>query len=184
MPTVRKLTPAEISDQNTQESTLTIATLDVPDAVKAVLTKINIGILTVNKSSFNDQSFESVVESQLIKLNVRYIAQPNGTQSPPDFRLFIDNHEYNLELKSSKNGYAMWNSSLPVENTIYFYVNTKDNTRAVFLGRDIMSIAETELLLEYSAKYNQLAAEYNARLQDSAWSVYPRKMFENRKRLA
>ena len=148
-----------------------------------------------NKS--HQRSVEGVIEKRGIekydgsnKQEVYYRSEPNGTQQPPDIRVYKkDNEEKtiyycDIECKSCENGYKpMWNANYPSNNMIYVYANKKDNRTIVFTGDKLVSPEIRGIFEDYKTKTKQLELETNKRLADLSMNnpyrmaVYARNMF-------
>lgn len=95
-----------------------------------------------------------------------YIAQPSGSQGSPDFLIFDYGDRFvGIECKSGQSGLCpMWNDSLPGRNVIYVLSSGEMNQTTIFLGDDVLSEAERQLMeaqerevAEVVKKYNQLS---------------------------
>lgn len=118
-----------------------------------------------------------------------YIHQPNGSQKPPDFRVY-DNDEYiDIECKSSKSSYKpMWNCSIPNRLTYYLFTNTKENNTLIIKGDRIVTIPLIKILNEYKLETKKLENRFNDLLKELSedenpykMSVYARNMFVQRR---
>jgi hypothetical protein len=95
-----------------------------------------------------------------------YIKQPAGSQGFPDILV----KDYNarlvaLECKSVKGGGTpMWNDSLPKFNAIYIMNSGKYNATTLFLGQDVISQEELDLMKELEEENNKRAKEYATKL--------------------
>jgi hypothetical protein len=114
-----------------------------------------------------------------------YIPQPNGSQSPPDFRVVANGESVDIECKSCKNGYKpMWNASYPKDDTVYVFTNRKDNNTMVFFGNKIVTPQVKAIYDDYIEQNKQLEKVFNQRLNALSveqnpyrMRVYARNMF-------
>jgi len=95
-----------------------------------------------------------------------YINQPAGSQGFPDVLVLdFDNRFIAFECKSSSGGGCpMWNDSLPKPNSIYIMNSGKYNQTTMFLGRDVITQAEQDLMDEQEKAIEKIVNEYKAKL--------------------
>lgn len=129
--------------------------------------------------------------SKLETNGLYYIPQPNGAQAPPDFRIFANDEQLDIECKSCKQGYKpMWNASYPKEDMAYVYTNKRDNNTLLFLGSEIVTPEVKEIYDEYVELNKKLHSEINQKLNrlnetqnPYGMQVYARNMFVQTKHL-
>lgn len=151
--------------------------------------------------TFNYKTHEQSVEDIIIqsgfilkhkdeKINgYCYLNQPNGSQNPPDFRVFDGESFIDIECKSKKTGYKpMWNSSIPNKDTFYIFSNQKDNCTLVIEGKDIITQKLEYELNQYKKETKLLENKYNKILKELSENdnpyqigVYARNMFVQNK---
>ena len=99
---------------------------------------------------------EIVINKLLVKHQLAFEYQPNGSQKSPDFRINISNISekkfLDIELKSTKGAYPMYNGGLPQKDVVYIFCSKKYNKTTIFFGRDIITERKREL-------YNELVTE-------------------------
>ena len=97
-------------------------------------------LLPYKSNSQDNPLHEQQVEELLIKHNLKYIAQPNGIQASPDFRVFLDSgRTVDIECKSSKQTYPTYNGGLPKEGVVYIFSSKRYNETTVFFVDDVVS---------------------------------------------
>ena len=157
--------------------------------------------LKYSDNTFNSKAHEQSVENIIInsgftlktKLeptkNYCYLNQPNGSQNPPDFRVFDNKYYIDIECKSKKTGYKpMWNCSIPDSSTFYIFTNQKDNETLIIEGKHITTPILEKHLNEYKEATKLLENQHNKILKnlneiDNPYniSVYARNMFVQNK---
>ena len=118
-------------------------------------------VLTLGyKSNSQDNPLhEQQVEELLIKHNINYVAQPNGIQNSPDFRVTLENgRTVDLECKSSRQTFPTYNGGLPKKGVVYIFSSAKYDETTVYFAEDVVSERKREL-------YNQLVDDLNAVLK-------------------
>ena len=118
-----------------------------------------------------------------------YISQPNGSQKPPDFRVFDGDEQIDIECKSKKTGYKpMWNSSIPCKDTFYIFTNQKDDKTLIIEGKNIITLKLENILNDYKKETKLLEHKYNKILKKLSETdnpcdigVYARNMFQQNK---
>jgi len=92
-----------------------------------------------------------------------YIAQPGGSQGSPDF-LILDhgNRFIGIECKSGKDGLCpMWNDSVPGHNVIYVLSSGKMDRTTIFLGPDVISDVEKQLMKLQEEEIAEVVKKWN-----------------------
>ena len=116
-------------------------------------------VLTLGyKSNSQDNPLhEQQVEQLLIKHNLNYVAQPNGTQKSPDFRVTLDNGKtVDIECKSSKQTFPTYNGGLPKEGVVYIFSSKKYNETTIFFADDVVSAKKRKLFANLEQELNSL----------------------------
>jgi hypothetical protein len=124
--------------------------------------------------------------------NIVYEYQPNGSQKPPDFIICCfdkDKNEINnnykiikIECKSSKNGKPIWNCSIPDEDTIYIYYDTRKKLIYIFNGNEIISKEKKTEIIKFNDDIKKLCDDFNkTKLSNTNMSYYPRQMINQTK---
>lgn len=95
-----------------------------------------------------------------------FISQPCGTHDSPDFLVKLEHGVvFGIECKSSDGYCPMYNSGGIKQNLIYVLSSKKKNQTTVYVGRDIMTIAQQNLINELIQKQKVLEKEYNEKLK-------------------
>jgi len=119
---------------------------------------------------------ENQIEELLIKHKIKYIAQPNGSQQFPDFRLL--DYELDIECKSVK-GYApMWNRGLPRPDALYILTSKKLNRSGAFFGKQVCSEKKYKKLIERDKQYKQMIKDDQD--AEDGFEIYPRLAFKDK----
>ena len=97
-----------------------------------------------------------------------FISQPCGTHGNPDFLVCFNSKIFGFECKSTTgcNYCPMYNSGGIKPNIIYIFSNEKCNETTLYLGSDIITEAQNDLIDELIHKQRQLETEYNERLKE------------------
>ena len=119
---------------------------------------------------------ENQVENLLKKHNIKYVAQPNGSQKFPDFHL--EEYDIFLECKSIQGKTPKLNSHLPKHNIIYILASGKANKVNIFLGQDILSAEDKKIAQDIMADNKKYIIENNKNMP-KGWAAYPRKDYIN-----
>tara|TARA_Y100000389_G_C17415096_1_gene493218 strand:- start:926 stop:1567 length:642 start_codon:yes stop_codon:yes gene_type:complete len=124
-------------------------------------------LLPYKSNSQDNPLHEQQVEELLIKHGFRYIAQPNGIQASPDFRVFLENGKtVDIECKSSKQTFPTYNGGLPKEGVVYIFSSNRYNQTTIFFADDVVSTKKRQ-------QFNNLTEELNAVLKlhqmDEGW---------------
>lgn len=95
-----------------------------------------------------------------------FIVQPGSSQAFPDILIRdFDDRFIPFECKSVKSsGTPMWNDSLPRPYGVYILTSAKYNETTLFLGKDVISKEELDLMNEQSKVMKQIAEEYKKKL--------------------
>jgi hypothetical protein len=95
-----------------------------------------------------------------------FILQPAGSQGFPDILVKDFNDRFvAVECKSGQTGLCpMWNDSLPRPLTIYVLASGIQNATTIFMGRDVISPEEQELMDEEERTIAKIVKEYNQRM--------------------
>jgi len=135
--------------------------------------------------------FVKIEKNEVPNTESYFMSQPNGKQSPPDFRVFSNGEYIDIECKSCQANYKpMWNASYPSDDMVYVYTNKKDNETLVFSGAEVVTPAVKEIYEEYKVLNKKLHQEVNNKLKALSESdnpygmqVYARNMFVQSKNL-
>ena len=96
--------------------------------------------LSYKSNSQDNPLHENQVEDLLIKHGFDYVAQPNGIQASPDFRVTLKNGKtVDIECKSSEQTYPTYNGGLPKEGVVYIFSSKRYNETTVFFAEDIVT---------------------------------------------
>lgn len=114
-------------------------------------------------SNINNEDIQSISS---IMPNNTYMRQPCGPNSSPDFIIkFADNIIIPLECKSADGYYPVYNSGGIKKNIIYAFCSKKTNSTTLYCGKDIITIAQQELIDELIIKQRELEEKYNELLK-------------------
>ena len=137
--------------------------------------------LKYSSNSQDNSHHEEAVESLLIKHNLTYEYQPNGTHQSPDFRVHHNGKTYDIECKSSKEAYPTYNGGLPKEGVIYVFSSKKYNETTVFFAEDVVSEKKRELYKKLIADLRITLKEYQTMPEwqdpERGFDFYIRNMF-------
>ena len=123
--------------------------------------------LPYKSNSQDNPLHEKQVEELLIKHNLKYVAQPNGIQASPDFRVFLENGKtVDIECKSSKQTYPTYNGGLPKEGVIYIFSSKRYNETTVFFADDVVSKKKSQ---QFSNLVEELNAVLKLHQMDEEW---------------
>ena len=123
--------------------------------------------LPYKSNSQDNPLHEKQVEELLIKHNLKYVAQPNGIQASPDFRVFLENGKtVDIECKSSKQTYPTYNGGLPKEGVIYIFSSKRYNETTVFFADDVVSKKKRQ---QFSNLVEELNAVLKLHQMDEEW---------------
>lgn len=117
--------------------------------------KVTKGLLKKWAQTKDDQKLRKVADNMPLG---SYIAQPSGSQGFPDFLIRDFNDRYvAIECKSGKKAAApMWNDNVPMEDAIYILSAGDINQTTIFMGKDVLSDLERELMIEQEAAIKEL----------------------------
>lgn len=95
-----------------------------------------------------------------------FIKQPAGSQGFPDVLVLDFNNKFvAYECKSSNKGTCpMWNDSLPKPNAIYIMNSGKYNETTLFMGRDVISSQEYNMMLQQEKDIEKIVNQYKTKL--------------------
>jgi hypothetical protein len=98
-----------------------------------------------------------------------YLSQPFGTHDNPDFIIRDARGKlFAIEAKSTKTSLSpMYNSGGIKHNFIYVFTNKKMNETSVYLGRDIMTIEQQQLLTAHIERARKQDDEFNTRMKNN-----------------
>ena len=98
--------------------------------------------------------------------NGTFILQPAGTQSFPDVLLKdTDGRLIPIECKSGQSGLCpMWNDSLPKLDAVYVLASGIMNQTTVFMGRDVISQAEMDLMRKQEIAVSKITDQFNQQM--------------------
>jgi hypothetical protein len=101
--------------------------------------------LPYKPNSQDNPEHENQVEDLLKTLGLRYVSQPNGIQNSPDFYVYDENdNKYDIECKSTKGAYPMYNGGLPKEGYYYIFSSKKYNETTIFKSDDVVTKEKRE----------------------------------------
>ena len=99
---------------------------------------------------------------QLDMPNGSFIVQPAGSQGFPDILVkdycgrFVA-----VECKSGKNGECpMWNDNTPKPSTIYVLSSGKQDATTIFMGRDVITPRQQQLMDDLEKKLTEIVKQY------------------------
>jgi len=95
----------------------------------------------------------------------RYVPQPCGSHSSPDFIINYNDKIYFIECKSSKTPQPTYNSGLPNKEYIYIFSSEKTNETTVYMGDDIVSSAQRSIITEALDKISPILEDLNKNLK-------------------
>lgn len=116
--------------------------------------------LKYHSNSQDNPVHEHEVAKLLIKHNLKYEYQPNGTQNSPDFRVHYNGKTYDIECKSSSQAFPTYNGGLPKQGVIYVFSSKKYNETTIFFADDVVSDAKRDLYSEFLERQSQLLQEF------------------------
>jgi hypothetical protein len=124
---------------------------------------------------------ENQVEELIKKHSLEYKSQPNGTQNSPDFRVTYHGQDYDIECKSSKGHFPVYNGGLPKPGVIYIFSSAKYDSTTIFFAEDVVSEEKRELYSCLEAELNEVLLGYqNLELwknDDRGFDFYIRNMY-------
>ena len=116
--------------------------------------------LPYKPNSQDNPEHEDQVEELLKKHGLNYVGQPNGKQNSPDFRIFYEGREIDVECKSAKEAKPMYNGGLPKCGVIYVFSSQKYNQTTIYFGDDIVTDEKRELYSQYLIEQDELLQKY------------------------
>ena len=123
--------------------------------------------LPYKSNSQDNPLHENQVEELLIKHGFDYVAQPNGIQASPDFRVKLPNgNTVDIECKSSKQTYPTYNGGLPKEGVVYIFSSKKYNETTVFFADDVVSSKKRQ---QFANLVEELNAVLKMHQMDEEW---------------
>lgn len=95
-----------------------------------------------------------------------FILQPAGSQGFPDILVKDFNDRFvAVECKSGQGGLCpMWNDNLPKPDTCYVLSSGIVNQTTIFMGRDVISPEEQQLMDEQAAAIDKMVKEFNQKM--------------------
>ena len=138
--------------------------------------------LPYKSNSQDNPLHELQVEALLKKHGFNYVAQPNGIQASPDFRVTLDSgRTVDIECKSSKQTYPTYNGGLPKKGVVYIFSSKKYNDTTIFFADDIVSDTKRDLYRGLLHRLNEVLVEYqndeNWQADDRGFDFYIRNMY-------
>ena len=123
--------------------------------------------LPYKSNSQDNPLHEQQVEELLIKHGFDYVAQPNGIQASPDFRVTLDDGKtIDIECKSSKQTYPTYNGGLPKKGVVYIFSSKRYNETTVFFADDIVTDKKRTQLSNLVEELNTVLKSHQ---QDPDW---------------
>ncbi len=124
--------------------------------------------LPYKSNSQDNPLHENQVEELLIKHGFDYIAQPNGIQASPDFRVTLDNgRTVDIECKSSKNTYPTYNGGLPKEGVVYIFSSKRYDETTIFFADDVVTPKKRQQFTSLVEELNEVLRSHQ---DDQEWS--------------
>ena len=154
--------------------------------IKNILNEYCIEIIKKNnKNNENNENIENNENNKYEYTNLFYEYQPNGSQKPPDFVICCENYEKKkIECKSSKTNKAIWNCSIPDQETIYVYYDTNKKLTYIFEGDKIISNEDRNKIIKFNDELKKLCNNFNnSTLCGKNISYYPRQMLNQVKKM-
>lgn len=147
--------------------------------IKNILNEYCIENIKKNKKEITSDTEKNKYE------NMFFEYQPNGSQMPPDFKIYCEKfEEIKIECKSSKNNKPIWNCSIPEKETIYIYYNTKTKETFIFGGEEIVSEKIRSQVIKFNEELKILCNKFNETiLCDENISYYSRQMINQIKKM-
>ena len=123
---------------------------------------------------------ENQIKELLIKHKIKFIEQPNGSQSFPDF--YLPDQDLNLECKSVKAYKPMWNRGLPRPDALYIISSKKLDRNSIFFGKQILPEEERLDLIKNDLEIKAFGikkAKEHQKKYNTPWTIYPRLAYDN-----
>lgn len=133
------------------------------------------------RSTNRNFDFRGLTPSQGAQPDELLVRQPNGSQNWPDIAVINNLVGLPLEIKSSRTDKIVWNSGLPLPGRIYVFGCYATGQVTYFLGDDILTPQEEQLLRQMDAASKNACVAGNAQLAGggSTWTYYPRPMYNS-----
>jgi hypothetical protein len=116
-----------------------------------------------------------------------YVSQPFGTHDNPDFVIRDARGKlFAIEAKSIKKPFSpMYNSGGLKNNFVYIFTNEKTNATVIYMGRDIITLEQQQLIDEHIERARKQDIELNIRLNNidtnhRGINYYTRPMIEHK----
>ena len=141
------------------------------------------------KHKFIKQEREVTKDGKKKKLDVsiikkgHFIEQPYGTHKNPDFILRLESgYLLNIEAKSSKGVFPMYNSGGVHPDYLYIFCSKKYNETTIYKGSLILPLEQKRLIEEYIEDARRRDEEFNRRLSEldtthRGFQFYTRPMY-------
>jgi hypothetical protein len=114
-----------------------------------------------NESIIIVRGHEMLIKEKLIKHELAFKHQPNGSQKSPDFRINLDKKKFlDVEIKSSKKTYPIYDSGLPQKNTVYIFCSEEYDATTIYFGQDIITDRKRELYNELIIELKEVVSKY------------------------
>ena len=139
--------------------------------------------LPYKSNSQDNPEHENQVEELLVKHDLNYISQPNGIQQSPDFRIFHESKVIDLECKSSKQAFPLYNSGLPKPGVIYVFSSKKYDSTTIYFADDVVTDKKRELYDALNVEYKKILHEFQCKegWDDSrGFDFYMRAMYSQK----
>tara|TARA_R100000353_G_scaffold174975_1_gene144110 strand:- start:641 stop:1168 length:528 start_codon:yes stop_codon:yes gene_type:complete len=137
--------------------------------------------LPYKSNSQDNPLHESQVEELLKKHGLHYIAQPNGIQASPDFRVILDNGKtVDIECKSSKQTYPTYNGGLPKKGVVYIFSSKRYDKTTIFFADDIVTDKKRDQLSNLLEELNVVVKSHQQNPEwedDRGFDFYIRNMY-------
>lgn len=108
-----------------------------------------------------DNGFDNSLDSVMSDTPAgSYVLQPGGTQSFPDLLVKdFNGRVVALECKSGKGTHPMWNDSTAKHGACYIMSSAKTNSTTLFMGEDVITAEELDVINKYHALFAELKAQ-------------------------
>jgi hypothetical protein len=124
---------------------------------------------------------ENQVEELIKKHSLEYKSQPNGTQNSPDFRVMYHGQHYDIECKSSKEYYPVYNGGLPKPGVIYIFSSEKYGETTIYFAEDVVSDEKRQLYESLREDLKEVLWQYQTlddwKDDDRGFDYYIRNMY-------
>jgi hypothetical protein len=134
-------------------------------------------LLNTLSSNNHEKSFEQILIFEGISTysnysdlndNIYYTRHPFGQNKFPDFSLYFNNYNIQIELKKSTKRLINIGSTWIKPNAIY--IISYDKKTFISLGKDMVTEQDNEMFKEYSNELREMKHKYNK----DGISLYPR----------